>query len=85
MSNFRITENYAFVFKGDDGDEGVPAFLGPNNMVYPMIAADVRRLKDLIPMAEEFMKDKPGRVMRLLKFSNPEQVASVTHEGTIFL
>jgi hypothetical protein len=85
MSNFRITESYAFVYRGDDGEDGVPAFVGPDNMVFPLIASDVRRLKDLIPLAEDFMKDKPGRVMRLLKFSNPEQVASVTHEGTIFL
>ena len=48
---FRITEITAFTKIGPDDEEGVCAFLGPDGMWMPMIAADPHRVDDLRAIA----------------------------------
>lgn len=69
----RIDQIWAFL-SIDDGGEGVVAgpLLGPGSLV-PLIAADKRRLKSLIPRAKE-MVTMFGKPIRLAKFTKREDV-----------
>lgn len=68
---------YAFVsVDAGDGNEGlVGAPLGPVGCM-PMIAADEKRLEQLIPMAEAIAK-KFGMTIRLIKLSHREVIKEI--------
>jgi hypothetical protein len=51
---FRITEITAFTVIGPDDEEGVCAFLSPDGIWMPMVAADITRLTQLRDRAEMF-------------------------------
>jgi len=53
---FVIKEMYAFVSVGEDGDEGVMGFLGPNRNWVPMVGADMTRVTDLRKIADRITK-----------------------------
>lgn len=54
VSGHRITELWAWITLDDgDGDEGIPAFMGPNNTAMPLIGSDHNRIESLRPVAEE--------------------------------
>lgn len=68
----RVDEMFAWVVE-DDGTEGVPAFPGPNGMVFPMMGADMERMASLRPIAEE-IAEKLDKPITLLKFTTREEV-----------
>lgn len=63
----RITELYAYVtYDADEGDEGVPAFAGPDGALLPMMGADMERAESLKALAQETanMLGKPIKLVR---------------------
>ncbi len=80
MSPFRITELYAFLSVGEDGDEGVCAFLNPADGVWmPMVAADARRLELLRPIAEQLAKETHKTII-LCRFAPREEIQTIGEE-----
>jgi len=63
---FKITELWAFVSKDKDGEEGVCGFHSKDGVFWPMVAADVARLKDYFPIAEDISK------MEIISVITPE-------------
>lgn len=70
----RIDEIYAFVAEdaGPD-DEGVSAFLMPDGVWMPLIAADQKRVDSLRNLALEIVRAS-GKRHRLLRFSVREEL-----------
>lgn len=66
-----IKELWAFI--SDEDGEGVAAFLGPDGIWMPMVAADQTRVDSLRPMASELAK-RSGVSVTLAKFSIREDV-----------
>lgn len=56
---FIITELYAFVIEGDDGEEGIMGFHSKNGWV-PMIGADMARVEALREIAK-LIADSVGK------------------------
>ena len=73
MEHEKIDTVYAFIANDDDGSEGIPAFVAENNLVVPMIAADLDRVETLRPIAEE-MAEMKGIIITLAKFDNRENL-----------
>jgi len=73
----KITEIYAFVsVDAEDGNEGlVGAPLGPVGCM-PMIAADAKRLEQLIPMAKE-IAFVTGVKINLIKLTKREEIMTI--------
>jgi len=78
---FKITELWAFVSKDKDGEEGVCGFHSKDGVFWPMVAADVARLKDYFPIAEDISK-KSGMKIEVRRFSKMEIISVITPEGT---
>jgi hypothetical protein len=72
-----IEHVYLFVsVDEEDGNEGVIACsMGPVPLM-PMIAADEKRLEQLIPRAEEIAK-RTNKPIRLIKLSNREVIRDI--------
>jgi len=72
-NTLKIDSIWAFISVDEDGNEGVCAApiqgLGP----VPMIAADERRLKSLIPIAEHLAKHS-GMTIKLIRLTAREEV-----------
>jgi len=81
---FRITEIFAFVSVGEDGDEGVCGFHSKDGVFWPMVAADVKRLKDYFPIAEEISKET-GVKIEVRRFTKMETLSVITPEGITHL
>lgn len=64
---FHIDAVHAFVMVGDDGDEGIPAFLTTEGVMMPLIAADLVRLERLRPMAAQIGR-AAGKPVTLVRF-----------------
>jgi len=73
MTGQTITEVSLFISMDDDGDEGIPAWLGPGGVWMPLLAADRTRLDDLRPMAQE-IATASGRAVRLVRFTGMEEI-----------
>lgn len=73
----RITELYAWVV-ADSGpeDEGVPAFMGVDGMMYPMMGADLERATSLRRHAQA-LATASGKPARLLRSTVLEEVEVV--------
>ena len=52
----KITEMFAFVVVGDDGDEGIPA-IQMGDLMMPLVGADMERIDSLRPQADEIGLD----------------------------
>ena len=67
--SLKIERIYAFVaVDPENGDEGIMAFQPPNqHVMLPMIGADLDRVKDLIPIADE-MEERLGVPYRIKYF-----------------
>jgi hypothetical protein len=74
---FRIEKIWAFVSTqaDDDNDEGVVAAL-INGSWMPLIAADEKRLQDLMPLALEMANDTDAAI-RLVCFENRRTVMTL--------
>lgn len=73
----RIVELWAYVIADTEPeDEGVPAFMGPDGMWYPMMAADVERASSLRERAEELASahGKPIKLVRSLGLETVEVI-----------
>jgi hypothetical protein len=69
----RIEAMYAFVaLDPDDNTEGVVAFMTPQGWV-PMVGADLGRVEQLRPLAQEQAKEL-GLPILLLNFTNRTEV-----------
>jgi hypothetical protein len=68
----KIVELYVFVSVDKAGNEGVMAFQS-GRIFYPMVGADLDRVKSIIPMAEKIAKAAKSDY-RILKYSIREDV-----------
>lgn len=68
----RITEIYAWVAEDVEG-EGIPAFLGPNDIMMPLVMADKGRVDDVRLIAERLQK-QAGVPFKLVRFYGLEIV-----------
>lgn len=77
----KIDSVYLFVsVDAEDGNEGVVgAPLGPVNCM-PMIAADVKRLDQLIPIAQ-YICDTTKTKIKLIKLTNREEIKTFEPQG----
>lgn len=72
-----------FVFTAidpDDGDEGLTAFMGPDETWYPMIACDQARIASLTQKAKEVAK-ATGREIKIYRFTTKTHIGTVTKDG----
>lgn len=77
MSGFVIGAVHAFiVVDPEDGDEGIPAFVGPGGMWMPMVAADEDRVRSLRPMAEKVARET-GQTVKFVRFSVREDLETI--------
>lgn len=60
----RIEQMYAFVcLDPEDNTEGIPAFIDPaTGMPMPMVAADMKRVEQMRPIAEGLVKQTGVRI-----------------------
>lgn len=76
----KITELYAYVIAdADEDDEGVPAFLGPESMYYPLMGADMSRAVALREMAQR-MANTAGKPIKLMRSTGLELVETIEPE-----
>jgi hypothetical protein len=76
----KVTELYAYVMADkDENDEGVPAMTVAGN-VYPLMGADLPRIKSLRPFAQALANEQ-GKEIKLLRFSQMEIVEMVKPDG----
>lgn len=73
MANQKIEAVWLFISMDDDGDEGIPAMMGPDGVWLPLLAADRQRVDDLRPMAQE-VATASGREVRLVEFTVMDEV-----------
>lgn len=72
-----ITEMFAFVISDKSPeDEGIPAFEGPGGMAMPMVGADLTRIADLMPLAQD-IADRSGKQVRIYRFSQKRMIGEV--------
>lgn len=71
----RIDEIYAFVAKHPNGDEGVMAFLATTGVYMPMVAADVDRVRSLVPVARNIAR-QAGVTFTIRRFTMMTDVTS---------
>jgi len=73
---YHITNVWLFVSVDTDGDEGICAFRGTDGWM-PMVAADERRLHQLIPIAQELANAR-GVKIEVRAFGGPETHLVIT-------
>lgn len=74
----RIDSIYAFVsVDAEDGNEGVVAAPMPPLGSMPLIAADEKRLAQLIPIAQQ-LSTFTGMKIRIIKLSHREVIREIT-------
>lgn len=66
----KIEELFAFVVETPDG-EGVPAVMGFNNMMLPMMGADIGRMQSIWPRVKDVLKEKN---VKLYRFTNKIEI-----------
>lgn len=69
----KIDTIYAFIVLDEDGTEGIPAALGPNGMLFPLVGADLARVASL----RKFVETDPmlrGKRITLAHFTNRTDV-----------
>lgn len=79
QGQLRIDSVFVFIVLDEDGTEGVPAFLAPNGMLLPMVAADQARLDQLLPIARDMaaLRQVP---IHLCRFSTRELLETIGGE-----
>ena len=73
--SFRVTEIWAWLAVGDDNEEGIVAFQGPDGGL-PLVMADRTRLDSLRSLAEGVAR-QGDKTLRLVKFSVREEIDSL--------
>ena len=59
----RIEQMYAFVVLDPaDNTEGLPSFRAPNGVELPMVGADMKRVDDLRPIAQQIARQLEAKV-----------------------
>jgi hypothetical protein len=81
---FKITELYAFVSVGEDGDEGVCGFQDGKGVWWPLVAADAARLKDWFPIAEALAIERNTEI-KLLRFTVRTLLSTINRDGIVHL
>jgi hypothetical protein len=81
---FKITELWALVSQDKKGEEGVCGFHGRDGVFWPMVCADVARLRSYIPIAEEISKES-GMKIEVRRFTTMETLTVITPEGITHL
>lgn len=75
--DFRIESIYAYLsIDPEDGDEGICAFKSGMGWM-PMVAADMKRLESLRPIAEKTAKAS-GQQIRLVQFIRVREIEVIT-------
>ena len=70
----RIESMYAFIqLDPADNTEGVIAFMAPSGTWMPMVGADMERVEQLRPWAQETAK-VTGNPVRLVHFTHREEI-----------
>lgn len=77
--NFRIASLHAFVAVGEDGDEGVVAFMRGNTWI-PLVASDNKRLEQLRPEAAAIARIT-GKTIRLVRFDQRHELEAFDGGG----
>ena len=77
---FHIDEIFAFLATEADGEEGVIGWHIPNHGWMPLVAADVKRVESLRPIAQE-VANATGRRITLARFHLRQDVETLTAEG----
>jgi hypothetical protein len=72
---FIITEVYAFIATGADGEEGIPAFLAPNGTMMPLVCADKARVQSLWAVAQTLARVS-GKKIKLVRFHQMELLSA---------
>lgn len=75
MTGFKVTDLWAYVQVGEDGDEGILAMLH-QGVWLPMIGADEARLKSLRGAVVALAR-ATGRRVELRHFAGPAEVVDV--------
>lgn len=73
---FRITEIHAITAIGEDGEEGVPAWMSTVGPI-PLIAADPRRLDQIKALAQQ-IADATDQNFKITRFSVREDIGEIT-------
>lgn len=60
----KITELFAWIVEHPDGEDGVPAVRGRDDMVMPLIGSDRERIESLRSAAMECAETMPVRLVR---------------------
>ena len=80
MPNFTITKVTAFIaIDPKDGDEGIMAFKGHDDVHMPLICADEARIKFMLPIAELIARQADCQY-RIIQFSIREDVTDQVKE-----
>lgn len=69
----RIDALFAWIIVDDDGDEALPAALGPGGTWFPLVGADEARIRSLQPYAADAGR-QVGRPVRLVRFDSREEL-----------
>ena len=72
----RINEMYAFVVVDDDGTEGIPALRSVNGVAMPLVGADLDRIADLRPFAQD-LAQRLGKPIDLIRFTVREHLETI--------
>lgn len=72
----KVDQLYAFVMEDNDGDEGIPAFIGAAGVMFPLVGADMDRVTSLMEVAQ-MMANERRRPIRIRRFSQWEQIGEV--------
>jgi hypothetical protein len=73
--SFRVTEIWAWLAVGDDNEEGIVAFQGPDGWL-PLVMADRTRLDSLRSLAEEIAR-QGDKTLHLVRLSAREEIDSL--------
>jgi len=76
----QIEQIYAFItVDPEDDTEGIAGFLAPNNVMMPLIGADMARIHSLREMAEKISNER-GVTLRLCIFKERIELETIEPE-----
>jgi len=77
----KINKIYCFCALGDDGNEGIAAFM-VNQIFYPMVGADERRVESLMVPAQDIVNET-GTIIRLCEFGARKEIKIIRPNGRV--
>ena len=73
----RIDTIYAFIAQDENGDEGICGMQLPgSNTFMPFVGADLDRVKDLKPLAQQ-IANETGKSIKLVHFTTRNEVEEI--------